>query len=153
MQVELTVALETDSSNYDSSKGEQIALNVDGTDARAKADPDSLLYPSGYMDKQTLTSTRSVSDPARYAVGILGGRELHVTSLASILTLRPDLRYLDKSDKTARAEGRLLPTDNPDDPPPPAAAAGGDSGAEDLKQVTVRFAKGDPDFAKRMREK
>ncbi len=115
-QVEVTLALQTGTPNYDHSKGEQIALNVDGSEGRARKEPDALLYPSGIMDKQvgkgggrrisallllrfiaihqTLTSTKSVSDPSRYAVGILGGSELHITPLASILTLRPDLKYL-----------------------------------------------------------
>ncbi len=163
-QVELTVALDTDTANYDRSKGEQVALNVDGSDARAKtADPDAMLYPSGIMDKQVLSSAKSVPDPSRYAVGILGGNEFHLTPIASILTIRPDLKYLDKSDRTARAEGRPLPGDGADEvlhsfgPGSAGGGAGGvgdpAAGDADIKPVTVRFAKGDPDVAKKMRER
>ena len=100
------------------------------------------------MDKQTLTSSTAAADPSRYAVGILGGNELHMTPLQGVLQLRPNLGYLDKSDKTAKAEGRAtLAEDNADDP---ADAAGAE---EDVKQVTVRFAKSDSDAAKKYREK
>lgn len=94
-KVELTLALDTGIPNYDTSKGEQIALNVDGSNSKSKStDPDQLLYPSGLMDKQVLASSRSVADPSRYAVGILAGNELHLTPISTILTLRPDLKYL-----------------------------------------------------------
>lgn len=67
------------------------------------------------MDKLLLSSTKAISDPkGRYAVGILGGNELHITPLNAVVNLRPDLTYLDKMDKTARAEGRTTLTE--DDP-------------------------------------
>ena len=44
-EVEVTVALDSTSPNYDNSKGEQIALNVDGSDP--KRDREELVYPSG----------------------------------------------------------------------------------------------------------
>jgi len=46
------LALATSSSNYDSSKGEQMALNVDGS--KSTKNPDDKLYSSGYMDKQVI---------------------------------------------------------------------------------------------------
>ena len=57
--------------------GEQIAMNVDGSEPTGKAkknyEPDEdKLFSSGIMDKQTLTSTKAVRDTSRYAVGILG---------------------------------------------------------------------------------
>ena len=39
-------------------------------------------------------------------MGILNDNELHVTPLTGILHLRPSLNYLDKSDRTAKADGR-----------------------------------------------
>ena len=45
-KLELTVALETASDNFDRSKGEQIAQNVDGVQSKAK-DSEELNYPSG----------------------------------------------------------------------------------------------------------
>ena len=93
-QVELSLSLDTLTDKFDDSKAQQIALNVDGSDSRSNKDHDSLTFPSGMMDKQVLTSTKSVGDTSRYAVGILGDNELHLTPLAAIVSLRPDLKYL-----------------------------------------------------------
>ena len=165
-QVELSLALNADGPNFDVSKGEQMALNVDGCDGKPgkrgggsafgvdATDPDDKLFSSGIMDKQVLVSTKANLDTSRYAVGILGSNEFHVTPISSVLHMRPDLKYLDKSDKTAKAEGRAL--EDPDDPASAAAAAGGGGGpgqdAPELKPVTVRFSKSG-DAAKKHREK
>jgi DNA-directed RNA polymerase-3 subunit RPC5 len=153
-QVELSFALNTDGPNFDESKGEQMALNVDGSDSKAKTkDVEDKMFSSGVMDKQVLSSTRALKDTSRYAVGILGGNELHITPVKSVLHLRPDLKYLDKSDKTARAEGRTL--EDIDDPDPVASGAGGGVGAgEEYKGVSVRFSReGVSDAAKKNRER
>ncbi len=55
-QVELTVVIDSSTSNYDASKGEQLALNADGSNKTNK-DLDSILYPSGIMDKQVNTGS------------------------------------------------------------------------------------------------
>ena len=113
-QVEVTMALNTSSSNYDASKGEQIALNVDGYDAHnahSKNKPGygnsvtndaELTFPDGRMDRQVLSSTQAVRDTNRYAVGILDQNELHITPLEGVLSLRPSMEYLDQSDNTAK---------------------------------------------------
>ena len=98
--------------------GEQIALNVDGCDvhnvgdiSRSKrksgavnhtANDTNLNFPDGRMDRQVLTSTRTVQDTSRYAVGILDQNELHITPIEGVLSLRPSMEYLDQSDKTAK---------------------------------------------------
>ena len=96
-QVELSLALNADGPNFDVSKGEQMALNVDGCNEAKPggggvkrgggggivdaADPDDKLFSSGIMDKQVLVSTRAHLDTSRYAVGILGSNEFHVTPI------------------------------------------------------------------------
>ena len=62
-----------------------------------------------------LSSTHSVPDTSRYAVGILDANEFHLTPLDAVLSLRPSFDYLDKSDKTAKNEGRLLGADTEED--------------------------------------
>jgi len=160
-QVELTIGLNTTSSNYDDSKGEQIALNVDGCDvhnvgdiSRSKrksgavnhtANDTNLNFPDGRMDRQVLTSTRTVQDTSRYAVGILDQNELHITPIEGVLSLRPSMEYLDQSDKTAKAEGRGLLTDTDLDDIKDSSGRlsdGEDGGDADMKAVTVRFARG-----------
>jgi len=158
-QVEITLSLNTNSSNYDESKGEQIALNVDGCDAHSTSDKSrsklksgklenssnesDLNFPDGRMDRQVLTSSRAVRDTSRYAVGILDQNELHITPIEGILSLRPSMEYLDQSDKTAKAEGRGLLTDNDlEDVKDSSAMFSDEEGESDMKAVTVRFARG-----------
>ena len=54
-KVELTLGLNTTCHNYDVSKGEQIALNVDGT---TRKNEEEKTYRTGQMDKITLSSTK-----------------------------------------------------------------------------------------------
>jgi len=139
-QVELEISLDTTQANYDRSKGEQIKLNVDGSEGGINR-PDSV-FQSNVMDKQVLAGTAAVTDCKRYAVGILNDNELHLTKVEGVLSLRPSLTYLDKSDKTAKAEGRLT---DPDDPT--------DDNEVKTEAVTVKFARGDPEKNKRWKEK
>jgi len=155
-QVELELKLNTDNPNYDRSKGEQIALNTDGCNpGHGQSDR---TFQSSVMDKQLLTGARAVTDCGRYAVGILDNNELHLTRVEGMLHLRPSLGYLDKSDRTAKAEGRVA-TD-PDDPTETETKP---------EAVTVKFARvgdvrdafekliltiqGDPERNKKFKEK
>ena len=91
-QVQLTVALESSGANYDPSKAQQMALNVDGG---KKADTDEgPMYPSGLMDKQVLTSSKSLKDNGRYAVATLTNNEIHLTPVSGIMSMKPDLNLL-----------------------------------------------------------
>lgn len=149
-QVELELRINTTNANYDRSKGEQIALNVDGANTGgggggggpAKEDRPRV-FQSEVMDKQVLVGSSAVSRTGRYAVGLLDDNELHLTRLEGVLSLRPSLGYLDKSDTRAKAEGRVVA--DPDDPVEPA----------DVKPepVTVKFARGDPERNKKYKEK
>ena len=49
--MKLKLNLNTSNPNYDTSKGEQIAINVDGSDAASKIAADKT-FPSGVMDTQ-----------------------------------------------------------------------------------------------------
>ena len=104
----------------------QIALNVDGPPGREER---TRAFQSNVMDKQTLIGSSAVDKTGRYAVGILNDNELHLTQLEGVLSLRPSLGYLDKSDLRSK-------TSVPDP----------DAEAPDIKPeaVTVKFARGDP---------
>jgi len=138
-QVELELQLNTRNANYDRSKGEQIALNTDGCNPGPSSDR---TFQSTVMDKQLLTGTAAVKDSGRYAVGILDKNELHLTRVKGMLHLRPSLGYLDKSDRTAKTEGRV-------------AADADDPADVEVKPeaVTVKFARGDPERNKKYKEK
>jgi len=155
-KVEVTMALNTECTNFDNSKGEQIALNVDGQDAKERAgvDDETMVFPDGQMDRLTLSSTQTLQDTSRYAIGILDADEFHLTPLHAVLSLRPSFEYLDKSDKTAKAEGRGGLGDEDEDEA--AAEADEAAKADAVKAVTVKFAKGgkmDQERAEKMREK
>jgi len=109
-QIEMHMALNTDNDNYDASRGEQIALNVDGDKGHISS---SSTFSSGKMDSQVLTGGRAVTDTNRYAVGILNNNELHLTQVKGVMSVRPNLTYLDKSDKRSKQEGRNLDPDEP----------------------------------------
>uniref|UniRef100_A0A667ZM03 Polymerase (RNA) III (DNA directed) polypeptide E n=1 Tax=Myripristis murdjan TaxID=586833 RepID=A0A667ZM03_9TELE len=135
-RVELEMAINTMSPNYCRSKGEQIALNVDGTTY-----DESNTYSVKMMDKQTFSSIQATTNTSRYAAAIFRKGELHVTPLQGILQMRPSFTYLDKADSKTRERE--------------AANEGGDSSqdeAEDeAKAITVRFARPESEQARQRR--
>ncbi|XP_040829151.1 DNA-directed RNA polymerase III subunit RPC5 [Ochotona curzoniae] len=135
-KVELEMAIDTLNPNYCRSKGEQIALNVDG----ACADETST-YSSKLMDKQTFCSSQTTSNTSRYAAALYRQGELHLTPLHGILQLRPSFSYLDKADAKHRERE--------------AANEAGDSSQdeaeEDVKQITVRFSRPESEQARQRR--
>jgi len=146
------LGLNSTCANYDQSKGEQIALNVDGTGRKGNHLDDEITYGRGFMDRITLASSKSIKESNRYAVGIFEGGFLHLTPLNGIVSLKPSLQYLDKSDKTAKAEGRpkLNESASQDEDEDEETAK-----AEAIQKVGVKFLKGgaDSDRAQEMRKK
>ncbi|XP_044033798.1 DNA-directed RNA polymerase III subunit RPC5 isoform X2 [Siniperca chuatsi] len=135
-RVELEMAINTMSPNYCRSKGEQIALNVDGT-----AYDETNTYSTKVMDKQTFSSIQATTNTSRYAAAVFRKGELHVTPLTGILQMRPSFSYLDKADTKTRERE--------------AANEGGDSSQdeaeEDVKAITVRFARPESEQARQRR--
>ncbi|XP_069036943.1 DNA-directed RNA polymerase III subunit RPC5 isoform X1 [Lepisosteus oculatus] len=135
-KVELVMAMDTLSPNYCRSKGEQIALNVDGTTSE-----DSNTYSTKLMDRQTFSSIQATNGTSRYAAAVFHRGELHLTPLHGILQLRPSFSYLDKADSKHRERE--------------AANEGGDSSQdeaeEDIKQITVRFSRPESEQARQRR--
>ncbi|XP_047693704.1 DNA-directed RNA polymerase III subunit RPC5 isoform X2 [Prionailurus viverrinus] len=134
-KVELEMAIDTLNPNYCRSKGEQIALNVDG----ACAD-ESSTYSSKLMDKQTFCSSQSTSNTARYAAALYRQGELHLTPLHGILQLRPSFSYLDKADAKHREREAANEGDSSQD-----------EAEEDVKQITVRFSRPESEQARQRR--
>ncbi|XP_038065974.1 DNA-directed RNA polymerase III subunit RPC5-like isoform X2 [Patiria miniata] len=133
--VEIELGLETSNPNYDRSRGEQIAINVDGANPVGNKS-----YQSDVMDKQVLATSSSLSTTSRYGVGILKDGELHLTPLHGIMQLRPSFSYLDKADMKSKVEK--------------AADNEGESSQEEeeeAKPVKVQFARPESDQAKARR--
>ncbi|XP_039630518.1 DNA-directed RNA polymerase III subunit RPC5 [Polypterus senegalus] len=135
-KVEIEMAMDTMNPNYCRSKGEQIALNVDGTGME-----EGNTYSTKLMDKQVFSSIQATTSTSRYAAAIFKKGELHVTPLHGILQLRPSFSYLDKADSKHRERE--------------AANEGGDSSQdeaeEDVKQITVRFSRPETEQARQRR--
>ncbi|XP_029043499.1 DNA-directed RNA polymerase III subunit RPC5 [Osmia bicornis bicornis] len=137
-EVLIEVAIDTQSVNYDQSKGEQIAINADG-EAKSDQDEDEKAFDSNFMDKTVLQSSRALPNCSNYAVGIFQDGELHITPLKGVIQMRPQFSYLDKSDKRVRDEAKNMGEEIEEE-------------EEASKQVTVSFARQKPDFMKKMQE-
>nr|CAD7458170.1 unnamed protein product [Timema tahoe] len=138
-EVRLELGIDTRNPNYDTSKGEQFAINVDGSGNKKDGKKtDEKYFDSNVMDKLVLTSTRAVMNASNYAVAVVHENELHVTALRGLLHLRPSFAYLDKSDKRAKEEGEDI--------------SGGEE-EEEAKQVTVKFKRQENDRIKQARER
>lgn len=135
-EVELEMSIDTRSANYDSGRGEQIAINADGFAGSGKTSDESF-FPSGKMDRMTWKSSRLLGDTNNYAVGVLNEGELHLTPLKGVVSLRPTFSYLDKSDKRQ--------TNSQEE------SSGGEE-EEELKQVKVKFARQENERIKKARE-
>ncbi|XP_062611114.1 DNA-directed RNA polymerase III subunit RPC5-like [Saccostrea cucullata] len=136
-KVEIEATINTRSPHYARSKGEQIALNVDG----AFGSSSDSMYSSDKMDKQVLTSVSTGEKSGRYAAGIFKDGELHLTPLNAIIQMRPSFSYLDRADLKIKSE--VGP-----------AGDGGESSQdeeEEVKPVTVKFAQQESEEAKARR--
>ena len=51
------------------------------------------------MDKIVLTSSKSIHDLNRYAVGTVWNNSLHITPISAVATIKPKSTYLDLVDK------------------------------------------------------
>uniref|UniRef100_A0A3Q3DEL6 Polymerase (RNA) III (DNA directed) polypeptide E n=1 Tax=Hippocampus comes TaxID=109280 RepID=A0A3Q3DEL6_HIPCM len=135
-RVELQVAMDTKSPNYCSSKGEQIALNVDGTGYE-----ENNTYSVKMMDNQIFSSIQATTNTSRYAAAVFRKGELHMTPLTGILQMRPSFAYLDKADNKTRERE--------------AANEAGDSsqdeGEDEAKAISVRFARPESEQARQRR--
>jgi len=139
-QVEIELGLRTRGQTYDKSKGEQIALNVDGA-YRDKRDSEDNFYKSQVMDKLVLTSTKVLNDASRYAVGVMHDSALHLSPVSQVLALRPSFSYLDMADKRGRQERKDITGEEDSDE------------EKEPKKVTVRFEKPETDKSRAAKEK
>uniref|UniRef100_A0A1B0CN87 Putative rna polymerase c iii 37 kDa subunit n=1 Tax=Lutzomyia longipalpis TaxID=7200 RepID=A0A1B0CN87_LUTLO len=133
--VKVDFGLETKSRNYDEFRGAQLAVGADGKNP-SKGDRPS--FPSGTMDKMSFVSSKSVQKSGNFVIGVMQDREIHTTPLQGILQMRPSFSYFDKQDARRRAEQK-----NDTDV----------EAEEEMKQVTVRFARSDSEKARKAREK
>lgn len=135
-QVKVDYALNTASKNYDAFKGEQFAIAADGKEKDRQQKPS---FRSGTMDKQSFLSSKPIEDVNRYMVCVLQDREIHATPVRGIVSMRQVFSYFDKQDKRTKAEQK--------------AEQDADADEEELKQVTVKFARTENEKVRKAREK
>uniref|UniRef100_A0A336M9R5 CSON011946 protein n=1 Tax=Culicoides sonorensis TaxID=179676 RepID=A0A336M9R5_CULSO len=144
-QIKIDFALNTASKNYDAFKGDQLAIAADGRKSgsnnrdKNKNDPKPT-FRSGRMDKQSYLSSVSMQNVERFCVGVIRDGEMYLTPIKGIYQMRPSFSYFDKQDKRAKADKKAEDGD------------GGD-GEEEMKQVTVKFARNESEKVKKAREK
>ena len=108
-----------------------------GKSSSSSKKAESSSFESGRMDKISFSSSISVQNP-RYALGILQDKEMHLVPVKTFYQMRQTYSYFDKGDKRTKAEEK----------------DGSEDEMEDLKQVTVKFARsGDAEKIKRARER
>ena len=132
---ELELALNTASSHYSKSKGEQLAINTDNN----KSSSTTPYFESGRMDKQFLSSTVANIPAHQYVIGIMQEGELHLLPLTSVLQFRPSFNYLDKSNVSDKDTSLVAEDDMSHDE------------EEEVKAVQVKFARQETDEAKARR--
>ena len=82
-------------------------------------------------------------------MGIFKGQELHLTPINGVISLKPTLNYLDKSDKTAKMEGRpKLNEQSSDD-----ESAMEESGEASVQKIGVKFVKDTTERSLEMKKK
>ncbi|XP_055603340.1 DNA-directed RNA polymerase III subunit RPC5 [Uranotaenia lowii] len=135
-QIKVDYALNTASKNYDSFKGEQFAIAADGKEKDRQQKP---TFRSGTMDKQSFLSSKPIEDVNRYMICAMQDREIHATPLKGIVSMRQVFSYFDKQDKRTKAEQK--------------AEQDADGDEEELKQVTVKFARTENEKVRKAREK
>lgn len=93
-------------------KGEQFALNVDGKQTysvpsikqNSKDEKYSKYFRSNLMDKVLYTSTNATLGEMNrlYHLGYLNGNKLSLTSIQSILQMKPSFEYFDIYEKKVK---------------------------------------------------
>nr|CAB3265034.1 DNA-directed RNA polymerase III subunit RPC5-like [Phallusia mammillata] len=141
-KLELEVLLDVSSPNYDQSKGEQIAINVDGC---AGTSSEGMAFDSSVMDTQVLSSSCIPQCGRRYAAATISAGQVHLTPISEVMQMRPSFRYMDRAEKRAIQAAQMK-----------AQAESGNSSqdeAEDAKAVTVRFKGAETEAARVARER
>ncbi|CAK8687070.1 unnamed protein product [Clavelina lepadiformis] len=139
-KLEMEVLIDVSSPNYDQSKGEQIALNVDGG-----ITGEGMTYENSVMDTQVLSSKCVPQMGKRYVAGIIYDGQLHLTPVSEVMQLQPSFKYMDRAEMRAMQAAKLK-----------AQAESGNSSqdeAEDAKAVTVRFKGVESEAARTARER
>ncbi|KAF9205498.1 DNA-directed RNA polymerase III subunit RPC5 [Haplosporangium sp. Z 27] len=97
--IELELPIDTNASQYNRERGEELALGMNDKALRTALDgePDDD-ETKELLDKQTLVSSL-IPNATNYLAGVLRNDEMHLTPFHGAVQLRPSFKYLDKIDE------------------------------------------------------
>ncbi|KAF9100631.1 hypothetical protein BGX27_000316 [Mortierella sp. AM989] len=97
--IELELPIDTNASQYNRERGEELALGMNDKALRTALDgePDDDENRE-LLDKQTLVSSL-IPNATNYLAGVLRNDEMHLTPFHGAVQLRPSFKYLDKIDE------------------------------------------------------
>ncbi|KAF9999201.1 DNA-directed RNA polymerase III subunit RPC5 [Entomortierella chlamydospora] len=97
--IELELPIDTNASQYNRERGEELALGMNDKALRTALDgePDDD-ETRELLDKQTLVSSL-IPNATNYLAGVLRNDEMHLTPFHGAVQLRPSFKYLDKIDE------------------------------------------------------
>ncbi|KAF9428807.1 DNA-directed RNA polymerase III subunit RPC5 [Podila epigama] len=111
--IELELPVDTNASQYNRERGEELAVGMNDKPLRTVLDgePDDDTDKE-LLDKQTLVSSL-IPNATNYLAGVLRNDEMHLTPFHGAVQLRPSFKYLDKIDeKHKQANKKVNDEDN-----------------------------------------
>ncbi|KAF9986112.1 hypothetical protein BGZ65_008733 [Modicella reniformis] len=106
--IEIELPIDTNSTEYNRERGEELALGMNDKPLRTALDgePD-VDETKELLDKQILVSSL-IPNATNYLAGVLRNDEMHLTPFYGAVQLRPSFKYLDKIDEKHRQASRKV---------------------------------------------
>ncbi|KAG0379271.1 DNA-directed RNA polymerase III subunit RPC5 [Mortierella sp. AD032] len=106
--IELELPVDTNASQYNKERGEELAMGMNDKPLRTALDdePDDDERRE-LLDKQTLVSSL-IPNATHYLAGVLRNDEMHLTPIHGAVQLRPSFKYLDKIDEKKKQASKKI---------------------------------------------
>ncbi|KAG0323126.1 DNA-directed RNA polymerase III subunit RPC5 [Linnemannia gamsii] len=106
--IELELPVDTNASQYNKERGEELAMGMNDKALRTALDdePDDD-EKRELLDKQTLVSSL-IPNATNYLAGVLRNDEMHLTPIHGAVQLRPSFKYLDKIDEKKKQASKKI---------------------------------------------
>ncbi|KAF9103868.1 DNA-directed RNA polymerase III subunit RPC5 [Mortierella sp. GBA35] len=106
--IELELPVDTNASQYNKERGEELAMGMNDKALRTALDeePDDD-EKKELLDKQTLVSSL-IPNATNYLAGVLRNDEMHLTPIHGAVQLRPSFKYLDKIDEKKKQASKKV---------------------------------------------
>ncbi|KAF8931085.1 hypothetical protein BGZ47_000249 [Haplosporangium gracile] len=106
--IELELPVDTNASQYNKERGEELAMGMNDKALRTALDdePDDD-EKRELLDKQTLVSSL-IPNATNYLAGVLRNDEMHLTPVYGAVQLRPSFKYLDKIDEKKKQASKKI---------------------------------------------